>query len=170
MGGALTSPVRVSPQAHPVAVEAQDIAPPLRNDDNVCKESGERKLCDDDSIHLDPGHCVSPSSESLKVFLDACKTGSEEAVLTSLLEGVDPLTRDSFDNIPVYYCCLYGHIRCCAWLLIRMRATGRVLTDDELLRCTTNALTLDIKRLMTGAASPHGKQYHRISIAVNYVE
>lgn len=84
------------------------------------------------------------------------RTGAEHALLVLLLERRPDLTeRDSSDNLPLYYCCLHGHVRCLAWLLIAMGGLDAV-PQEERLRCATNALSMEVRQLMTGATKPHG--------------
>lgn len=88
----------------------------------------------------------------------AAKIGDVSALLHALLANVDPWQRDEFDSLPVYYGSLYGHILCCALLLIKMGGADSMTVQDKD-RCTVNALNLDIKALFNGDLTTHGKRF-----------
>ncbi len=97
---------------------------------------------------------------------NAAKTGDEVALLELLIKNVDPWARDDFNNIPLYYCCLYGHLKCCAWLITAMGGLN-MLPPLELDRCTTNALSESIKQLLKGRKAPGGMRYVHLFYASN---
>jgi ankyrin repeat protein len=83
----------------------------------------------------------------------AAKIGDIASVLLHLLSGLDPFDLDEYDNIPIYYSSLYGHSLCCAVMLIKMGGHEK-LSESDRDHCSTNALTLEIKRLFTGDTHP----------------
>lgn len=78
---------------------------------------------------------------------NAAKIGDQAELLMLLLSQYDPFQRDSFQNIPLYYCSLFGHIQCATWLLISMKGL-HTLTANEIDRLITNALTREMAALM----------------------
>eukprot|EP00607_Mallomonas_marina_P001461 CAMPEP_0182426192 /NCGR_PEP_ID=MMETSP1167-20130531/12680_1 /TAXON_ID=2988 /ORGANISM="Mallomonas Sp, Strain CCMP3275" /LENGTH=413 /DNA_ID=CAMNT_0024607457 /DNA_START=186 /DNA_END=1427 /DNA_ORIENTATION=+ len=85
----------------------------------------------------------------------ACRVGDEHNLLTLLVTRREDVWQlDDFDNYPIYYAILYGHIICCAWMLIAMEGT-KDFPEIELERCIINALNADIKHLLQGKLSPH---------------
>ena len=108
-------------------------------------------------IPVDPRVPVDPVRACRHAFRlhEVAKTGDENAMLLLLLEHASPFDRDDFDNIAVYYSSLNGHLRCCAWLIVAMGGLDK-LPSDETLRCTTNALTAEIKHLFQGKTDPKG--------------
>jgi hypothetical protein len=84
----------------------------------------------------------------------AAKIGDVASVLIHLLSGLDPFDIDEYDNIPIYYSSLYGHTFCCAVILLKMGGHDK-LSDSARDHCSTNALTLETKRLFTGDTHPH---------------
>ena len=83
----------------------------------------------------------------------AAKIGDLPTVLIHLLSGINPFDIDEYDNIPVYYSSLHGHLLCCAAILIKMGGHEK-LSDSDRDHCSVNALTLEIKRLFTGDIQP----------------
>jgi hypothetical protein len=86
---------------------------------------------------------------------EKAKIGAEADILCLLLEHWDPLLRDEFDNLAIYYCSLYGHLRCCAWFLIAIGGTQN-LPQNEIDRNIDNALHQGIKALFRGEQLPKG--------------
>jgi hypothetical protein len=85
----------------------------------------------------------------------AAKLGDEHEVVCLLLEKRNPLQRDDFDNIPMYYCSLYGHARCYAWFFISIGGIKQ-LDENEVDRQYMNALNDDIKKIIRLSVSPRG--------------
>lgn len=83
----------------------------------------------------------------------AAKIGDLPNVLIHLLSGINPFDMDEYDNIPVYYSSLHGHLLCCAVILIKMGGPNQLSHSDRD-HCSVNALTLEIKRLFTGDIQP----------------
>lgn len=83
----------------------------------------------------------------------AAKIGDVAAVVIHLLSGINPFDIDEYDNIPVYYASLYGHLLCSAIILVKMGGL-QSLSDADRDHCATNALTLEVKRLFTGDTQP----------------
>jgi hypothetical protein len=83
----------------------------------------------------------------------AAKIGDIPSVLIHLLSGINPFDIDEYDNIPIYYSSLHGHLLCCAIILIKMGGPDQ-LSDSDRDHCTVNALTLEIKRLFSGEILP----------------
>lgn len=81
----------------------------------------------------------------------AAKTGDFCQMLLLLTANASSVAeKDDFDNLPIYYTCLYGHSLCCAWLLLIMQTNNVLLGAGEIDRCCVNALIPEIKQLVLG--------------------
>ena len=88
---------------------------------------------------------------------DAARVGDTESILIFLLtRRCDPLQKDDFGNIAVYYSALNGHALACAYLLLAMGGIEKV-EDGDRQRCQKNSSDAKIKRLFESSLLPEGK-------------
>ncbi|OQS04478.1 hypothetical protein THRCLA_20872 [Thraustotheca clavata] len=97
------------------------------------------------------------SNEQELTIWFACKMGKIELVKSTVQNNSRWHERDGFDNIPLYYACLCGHSDIVEFLLSTYKQQNISLPEAERLRCATNALSGDIKRMLQNMTSRHTK-------------